>query len=100
MKRITENHTHDTIVGQAVLNLIKSNVQVTVQNLVNQLGEMMQQENSEIIRQAIARTLESIQQSLTAARNNASFQVRNRDNVLVSFGFEGQQHDKNDKNNH
>ena len=100
MSRMTENQTHDTLVGQAVLNLIKGSVPVTVQNLVNQLGEMLQQENSEIIRQTIARTIESIQQSLTAARNNTYFQVRNHDKVLVSFSLEGQQNDKNDKSDH
>lgn len=97
--RIDENDSslNDTLIGDAVLTLLKSGKPVTISELMEQLKIMAGQSESEVIKSACKRTISALHDTISASSNDPIYSVRDADDVLQHFSMEER---SNDKKNH
>lgn len=97
MQRNDNEKLNDSLLGEAVLALLKSGGDVTIAGVIEQLKSMALTAKDDVIRRACERTLGEVNDSLTSTHATRSYNVRDRNNVLHHFTAEGQQ---NGKKNH
>ena len=97
--RIDENDSslNDTLIGDAVLTLLKSGKPVTVSELMEQLKKMADDSESALVKRACERTISALNTSINTSANSMNYSVRDAGNVLQHFSIEGQ---SNGKKNH
>ncbi len=97
MQRNDNEKLNDSLLGEAVLAVLKSGGDVTIAGVIEQLKSMASTAKDDVIRRACERTLGEVNDSLTSTLATRSYNVRDRNNVLHHFTAEGQQ---NGKKNH
>ncbi len=94
MQRNEDEKLNDSLLGEAVLAVLKSGGDVTIAGVIEQLKFMAARAKNDVIKRACERTLGEVNQSLTSSQATRSYNVRDRNNVLHHFTAEGQQDGK------
>ncbi|WP_369788018.1 hypothetical protein [Rouxiella sp. WC2420] len=94
MQRNDEEKLNDSLLGEAVLAVLKSGGDVTIAGVVIQLKSMAASAKNDVIKRACERTLGEVNQTVTSTQATRSYNVRDTNNVLHHFTAEGQQDGK------
>jgi predicted YcjX-like family ATPase len=80
MQQITDERLNDSLIGDAVLRLLRSGKPVTVAELIKQLQEIADSSDSEIIKQACERNIVEIRHSRSSTQQTSyrNYDVRDK----------------------